>query len=229
MDERGCNTHVYKKNMEAMMFAEDTFRRARKLAYGVEKRSFVGIPNIYDPQMFEDVIGRANAAYIASMVFVFAHEFSHNFLGHTHLPNTYQRSIEDEMAADDSALDYLADGFGDNEWGQTYKAGIALSLCSLLLLSEDSVTGNGIHPHMDVRIERIMVKLNLPEMDILWGLVGSAIRMWLLVYGDLEIAQDMAFAPVPYYKDFYDRYLGLLSDYRQRKYPDMVRPGWDVD
>ena len=33
-------------------------------------------------------------------MFVFAHMFSHTFLGQTHIQNTYKRSIEDEKAAD---------------------------------------------------------------------------------------------------------------------------------
>ena len=229
MNLRGCNTHGYKQNLYAMEFADDSFRRARMLLHEVNRKSFVEIPNIYDPQIFKDEVEKANAVYIASMMFIFAHEFSHNFLGHTHIQNTYKRSIEDEMAADDSALDYLSEGFDDEEWGQTYKVGIAVSFCSLLLLSEDSITGEGIYPHMDVRIERIISKLDLPEMDILWGLVGTAIRLWLLVYGDLDIKEDMAMEPVNYYKDFYTRYLALLADFRQRKYPDMTRPAWDVD
>lgn len=229
MDERGCNSHENKVKRYALDFANDSFRRARTLLYKVNRRAFVEIPNVYDPQIFSNEIGKANAAYIGAMVFMFAHEFSHNFLGHTHVLNTYQRSIEDEMAADDSALDYLSDGFEDEECGDTYKIGIVLSLCSLLLLGEDTITGNGSHPHMDVRIERIMSKLDLPETDIIWGLAGSAIRLWLLVYGDLGIADDMEMPPVPYYKDFYKRYVSLLTEFRQRKYPDMMRPVWDID
>lgn len=229
MNERGCNSHGYKQNIFAMKFADDTFRRARMLQYGVTMSAFTEIPNIYDPQIFKEEISKANSAYIASMTFVFAHEFSHNFLGHTHIQNTYQRSIDDEMAADDSALDYLSDEFDDDEWGDTYKIGVVLSLCSLLLLGEDSITGKGVHPHMDIRIERIMTKLDLPESDIIWGLAGSAIRLWLLVYGDLEISEDMSMEPVPYYKDFYNRYIKLLTVFRQRKYPDLVKPAWDID
>ena len=74
-----------------------------------------------------------------------------------------------------------------------------------------------------------MTKLDLPESDIIWGLAGSAIRLWLLVYGDLEISEDMSMEPVPYYKDFYNRYIKLLTVFRQRKYPDLVKPAWDID
>ena len=65
-------------------------------------------------------------------------------------------------------------------------------------------------------------------MDVLWGLVGNAIRLWLLVYGGYSIAEDMQVRPFCYYKEFYDYYLGKLRETRQRLYPEYVKPVWCI-
>lgn len=69
----------------------------------------------------------------------------------------------------------------NSAWGRTYKAGIATTLAALLLMGEDSISGGGTHPDMDVRIENLVTKLELHEMDLLWGYLGVALRLWLLV------------------------------------------------
>ena len=154
--------------------------------FRVERESFKQIPNICDPQAFKKEIGNANGIYVGGMCFIMAHEFAHNFLGHTHYPDNKELCVDDEMAADDMAIGYLSEEF-DGEWGWTYKIGIADVLCALLLMGQDTISSDGAHPHMDVRIANIMGKLNLPHEDILWGYVGCAIRLWLLVYGEYTI------------------------------------------
>ena len=124
-------------------------------------------------------------------------------------------------------MDYLSDTF-DTEDGYTNKAGVANLMCSILLLGKDSVSGGGSHPHMDVRIDMMMKRMNLHEMDILWGLVGNAIRLWLLVYGGYSIAEDMQVCPFNYYKDFYDYYLGRLRESRQMLCPEYLKPSWYI-
>lgn len=183
MNLTGTNVNGYKTNMESVRFAEDTFARARQLMFRVVPNAYTQIPNICDPQAFKNEIGKANAIYIGGMCFIMAHEFSHNFLGHTHSPENQEVTIEDEMNADESALSFIATEFS-GEFGLTYKVGIANVLCALLLMGQDTISSDGVHPHMDVRIANIMNKLELSHEDMLWGYVGCAIRMWLLVYGD---------------------------------------------
>ena len=190
MNLTGTNVNGYKTNMESVRFAEDTFARARQLMFRVVPNAYTQIPNICDPQAFKNEIGKANAIYIGGMCFIMAHEFSHNFLGHTHYPENQEVTIEDEMNADESALSFIATEFS-GEFGLTYKVGIANVLCALLLMGQDTISSDGVHPHMDVRIANIMNKLELSHEDMLWGYVGCAIRMWLLVYGDYTIVDDM--------------------------------------
>ena len=122
--------------------------------YGHEKFS-IGVLSSY---AFKNEIGYANAIYIGGMCFIMAHEFSHNFLGHTHYPENQEVTIEDEMNADESALSFIATVFS-GEFGLTYKVGIANVLCALLLIGQDTISSDGAHPHMDVRIANIMNKL----------------------------------------------------------------------
>lgn len=227
MNLTGTNVNGYKTNMESVRFAEDTFARARQLMFRVVPNTYTQIPNICDPQAFKNEIGKANAIYIGGMCFIMAHEFSHNFLGHTHYPENQEVTIEDEMNADESALSFIATEFSD-EFGLTYKVGIANVLCALLLMGQDTISSDGVHPHMDVRIANIMNKLELSHEDMLWGYVGCAIRMWLLVYGDYTIVDDMKAGPFDTYGDFYEFYLKLLKEYRERKFPEEQKPGWYI-
>ena len=210
MNLTGTNVNGYKTNMESVRFAEDTFARARQLMFRVVPNAYTQIPNICDPQAFKNEIGKANAIYIGGMCFIMAHEFSHNFLGHTHYPENQEVTIEDEMNADESALSFIATEFS-GEFGLTYKVGIANVLCALLLMGQDTISSDGVHPHMDVRIANIMNKLELSHEDMLWGYVGCAIRMWLLVYGDYTIVDDMKAGPFDTYGDFYEFYLKILK------------------
>lgn len=227
MNLTGTNVNGYKTNMESVRFAEDTFDRARQLMFRVVPNAYTQIPNICDPQAFKNEIGKANAIYIGGMCFIMAHEFSHNFLGHTHYPENQEVTIEDEMNADESALSFIATEFS-GEFGLTYKVGITNVLCALLLMGQDTISSDGVHPHMDVRIANIMNKLELSHEDMLWGYVGCAIRMWLLVYGDYTIVDDMKAGPFDTYGDFYEFYLKLLKEYRERKFPEEQKPGWYI-
>lgn len=221
------NVNGYKTNMESVRFAEDTFFRARQLMFRVIPNAYTQIPNICDPQAFEKEIGYANGIYISGMCFIMAHEFSHNFLGHTHYPVNQDLTVEDEMNADEAALSFISAEFSSKNGG-TYKLGIANVLCALLLMGQDTISRDGAHPHMDVRIANIMNKLELSHEDILWGYVGCAIRMWLMVYGGYTIEEDMKVGPFDTYGDFYDYYLKLLKEYREKNFPEVVKPDWFI-
>ena len=54
-------------------------------------------------------------------------------------------------------------------------------------------------------------------------------QLWLFVYGEYTIEEDNKIKGFDTYGDFYDYYLGLLKAYRQRKFPDVVKPDWYVE
>lgn len=226
MDAVGTNIHGYKPNQSAVDFAEDSFFRARELLYpGWNREMFFQIPNICDPQVFKEEISRANALMIGGVAFLFTHELAHNILGHTHIMAIPDQVVKDEIAADNFAMGYLSDTF-DTDNGYTNKVGIANLLCSLLLMSSNSVSGGSSHPHMDIRIDMMMKRMELPETDILWGYVGCAMRLWLLVYGGYSIEEDMELKGFNFYHDFYDFYLKKLHEARQKLFPEFIKPEW---
>ena len=172
MNAAKTNIHGYKVNMQAVEYANDSFFRARRLLESNWKKEFFFvIPNICDPQEFEDEIGKANAMMISGVAFIFAHELAHNILGHTHAQEIPDQMVKDEIDADNLAMAYLSDTF-DTDEGYTNKAGIANLLCSILLMGKDSVSGGGTHPHMDIRIDSMMKKWNCRKWMFFGGLWG---------------------------------------------------------
>lgn len=227
MNAMGTNVHGYKANKVAVEFAGDSFFRARRLlGLHWRKEIFFEIPNICDPQAYKDEIGRANALMISGVGFIFAHELAHSYLGHTQIVSSADQMVKDEIAADKLAFDWLSKSF-DDEDGYTNKVGIANLLCAILFMGPDSVSGGGgSHPHMDIRIDLLMKRMDVPDIDVLWGYVGCALRLWLMVYGGNTIAEDMAIKPFNYYKDFYEFYLAKLRDTRKQMFPEWVKPIW---
>ena len=228
MDKAGTNIHGYKANKAYVEYANEQFRLARNLLWGYNHDAYFEMPNICDPLEFKEPIEKANGILIGGVAFMFCHELSHNILGHIQKVSTDDESVVEEAAADSYALDLLLDTF-DSDFGFTHKVGAATVLCSILMMGEDSISGGSRHPHTDYRIRMMMKRFCLHEMDGLWGYVGSAIRLWLLVYGGLTIEEDMKVGGFDYYKNFYDHYLTLLTKVREQRYPKMVKPSWYVE
>lgn len=228
MNAAGTNEYGYTANKSHVEYAREQFRIARLLIEGYNHDAFFQYPHILDTLDFKEPKGKANGILVGGVAFMFCHELSHNILGHTKKVSTDEESVEEEAAADNYALELLSETY-DGEFGFTHKVGAATVLCSLLLMGDDSISGGSRHPHMDYRIRMMMKNLDLDEMDGLWGYVGSAIRLWLLVYGGLTVEEDMKVDGFEYYKDFYDRYLGLLTEVRQQRYPRSLKPEWYVE
>lgn len=228
MDKAGTNIHGYKANKSHVKFANEQFRLARFLIWGYNHDPFFELPNICDPLEYKEPIEKANGILVGGVAFIFCHELSHSILGHTHKDSTDEESVAEEAAADNYALDLLEETFA-GEYGFTHMVGAATVLCSILMMGEDSISGGSRHPHTDYRIRMMMQRFKLHEMDCLWGYVGSAIRLWLLVYGGLPIEEDMKTGGFDFYKDFYEHYLNLLTEVRQQRYPKLVKPAWYVE
>ena len=65
-------------------------------------------------------------------------------------------------------------------------------------------------------------------MDPLWGYLGVALRLWLLVFGGLSIEEDMQQSGFGSYKEIYLFYMEKLKTVRQQRYPKIVKPDWDI-
>lgn len=227
MDLVGINKNGYKSNMVDVEYANDCFFRGRQLLHNFNRDAYWVTPNICNPQPFENIINHTNDIYCAAIAFIYAHEFSHNYLGHTQIQQMLSHTVDEEIAADDTAISFIQTEYV-SAWGNTYKAGVATVLAALLLMGEDSISGGGTHPDMDVRIENLVAKLELHEMDPLWGYLGVALRLWLLVFGGLSIKEDMQQPGFGSYKEIYLFYIEKLKTVRQQRYPNIVKPNWDI-
>ncbi len=218
MDAVGINKYGYKPNLIDVEYANDCFFRGRQLLHNFNRDVYWVTPNICNPQQFENIISHTNGVYCAAIAFIYAHEFSHNYLGHTQIQQTFPHTIDDEIAADDTAISFIQLNM-TLHGGNTYKAGVATVLAAILLMSEDSISGDGTHPDMDVRIENLVTKLELHEMDPLWGYLGVTLHLWLLVFGGLSIEEDMQQPGFGSYKEIYLFYMEKLKTVRQQRYP----------
>lgn len=225
MDMAGTNIHHYVANDKDLEFANEMFFNARRLLDHFVRELYWNKPNIAFPEPYTKLIEHANGIYCAAIAFIYAHEFAHNYLGHTHMENSYEYAIHDEIQADLTAMSFIQDEY-ETEFGFTYKVGVATVLSGLLLMGEDSISGNGTHPDMDVRIEKLMNELSLCDMDNLWGYMAVAIRLWLLVYRGITPEEEMKQSGFATYKDMYDFYLSKLKEVRQQRFPIITTPEW---
>lgn len=225
MNMAGTNVHHYVANDNDLEFANEIFFNGRRLLDHFVRDIYWNTPNICAPESYAEVINHANGIYCAAIAFIYAHEFAHNYLGHTHIDNSYMHSVEDEIQADLTAISFIRDEY-ETEFGFTYKVGVATVLSGLLLMEEDSISGNGTHPDMDLRIEKLMNELDLSEMDNLWGYIACAIRLWLFVYKGITPQEEMEQSGFATYKELYDYYLSKLHIIRQQRFPTIVPPEW---
>lgn len=226
----GMRTIEDSPNLGAMRFAENTFFMARRLKdTNFNPQIIKAFPSVDNSTEFSAEIKNANNIYCGALAFMFSHEFAHQYLGHPRVENTYSKSINDEIAADNEAVNYLKAEF-DEEHGKVYQFGIVTLLSALLLTEKSSISGGGTHPDMDVRIRNIISHFELPELDPLWGYLGTAIKLWLLLHGGLTIEEDQRIMHAGFgsYREFLDCYLLALENTRKRLYPKECPRAWEI-
>ena len=83
---------------------------------------------------------------------------------------------------------------------------------------------------MDIRIKNIIKHFDLPDLDPLWGYLGTAIKLWLLHYGGLTFEEDQKIKPGGFgsYREFLDCYLLKLEDTRKRMFPKECSRAWEI-
>ena len=215
---------------EAVRYSENIYFLARRLKDTRPNDNLIrNFPQLNPSECFDDEIGRANAIYCAGIAFISVHEYAHHYLGHTVIQNSYVRSVDDELAADNFALGAISELF-DTEFGITYIIGICTVLSALLLSSADSITGNGTHPDMDVRIRNTVRFFDLPEPHYVWGYMALAIKKWLMTFGGLTIQEDMQIMQNGFesYKGMFNTYLDILESTRKRMFPKELPRDWEM-
>lgn len=165
----------------------DLFNNGFDLLHTYKDWQFFQLPNPEKYNEYEKYyIERTNGMFTAAMTFILLHEFAHQYLGHFDYCTTSDELKKDEYAADDFAIDKISYNFSSDR-GATFKSGIVAGICSLIF-RDKSLSGGDTHPDTDERLKVAMGKLQLKELDNLWGIASLTFRLWAIKYNiELEL------------------------------------------
>ncbi len=171
--------------------AVDVFNNGFDLLTTYKSRQFIQLPN---PEKFNEYdkayVEKTNGVFTAAMTFILLHEFAHQYYGHLDYRPTSEESKKDEFAADEYAICKISYNFS-SERKTTFKFGILAGLCSLIILDK-SLSGGDTHPDTDDRIKVAMERLNLEELDNMWGIASLAFKLWANKYHiDLDLPPNV--------------------------------------
>ena len=173
----GTYTGTFDLNNSFVKKAIDSFNSGMGLLKSFQETVFFNLPN---PEKYTEVdqyyIQRTNSIYTAAMTFILLHEFGHQFHKHLDYDPTSEESKNDEYLVDGFAIDKISYNFSLDK-GTTYKFGIIATLCSFIFLN-NSLKGGDFHPDIDERLSVAMEKLELDELDNMWGVASLAFRLW---------------------------------------------------
>ena len=94
-------------------------------------------------------------------------------------------------------------------------------------MNKDSLDGDISHPDWDDRIKNAIEKLELPEEDNIWGIAGFSMVMWMNNFK--EFGNDKWPEGFNTHKDSFYFYLGQMTQIKQRLFPKLCKPDWDID
>lgn len=157
--------------------ANAVFNNGFALLSTYKDKEFYDLPN---PEKYEEedkfYIEAANGVFTAAMTFVLLHEYAHHFYGHTKFYSTSEESIKEEFLADEFAIDKIAHNFTSDKV-HVYKFGIIAGISSLIIMSK-SLSGGDTHPDNDIRLKVAIEKMNLEDLDLLWGIASLTFTFW---------------------------------------------------
>lgn len=156
-------------------------------------------------------VERANSLFSSAMFFVLCHEIGHSYHNHVgYEPPTAAQSLQEELDADNFAIDQVLT-CTDSKYIPSLKYGSVVGMCALLFLSP-KLSKSGWYPDADDRIKNVVERLNLPELDLSWGMASLAFRLWGNYYG---ISFNTPKVSETYMELFYD----ILFEMNQIKKP----------
>ncbi|WP_158827549.1 phage exclusion protein Lit family protein [Mucilaginibacter lacusdianchii] len=155
--------------------AWEVFKAGISLTTEFKRTIFFALPN---PEMDSNrkYVSLANAIYCAALEFILLHEFGHQFFGHYADDPNPEQSKEHEFLVDDFAIEKMSAHFSKKD-GPTLKAGILFGTLSFFFLDR-RINGGDTHPDLDDRLIEIVDKLELNELDNLWGIASLGINLW---------------------------------------------------
>lgn len=177
------------------------FFYAMSLLSKYKKWSNYNLPN---PEKYSQIrkeqVEKCNGSFVASMTFILLHEFAHQYYGHLdYCPKLDDEAKKLELDADDFAFDCMSKQF-EGPKGRTMKLGIITGLASLILL-DSSLKGGSVHPDPDIRLRRIIEKMELTETDNFWGIASLTFILWGKYYSkEIELPKTLDDSKTLFYK-----------------------------
>lgn len=194
---------------EIIARAKDLFNHSFSLFQSFNSAKFYELPN---PEKFNEkekfYIERTNGIYTASMVFILLHEFGHQYYGHLITYSDDKQSKEDEYLVDDFAYDKMSSHF-EEAVGITYKFGIIMGIGGLFFLS-DNLNGGKRHPDPDIRLKRQIDKMNLDDINNLWGVSSTLLQLWG-IKNNKKLNDKLEFEN---YKEMFQHTLEKMQEYK---------------
>lgn len=160
------------------------------------------LPNPEEYDNSNESIEQANALFEYAVAFILAHEFAH--IKHGHLDMLSLRTKPPkyiEYEADEEASDLLINTISCEK--DKAKMGFGLIVATTSSLFINNMLMSSSHPAPDERLKIIMEKLDLPEIDHLWGLSWLVFEIWKKCY-HIELKSPEV---ISNYKDLFYQYL----------------------
>jgi hypothetical protein len=163
------------------------------------------LPN---PENYDDsnlYIEKANAIFEYAVAFILAHEFAH--LKHGHIGLNKEKGYENE--ADFEASELLLNTISKSE--EKTKIGFGLLVATASTLFIDNTLQSNTHPDKDDRIKNVLQKLELDELDNLWGIACLVFTLWEHTH-NYQLKEPYQIVNYKVLFNFYLEQLELLKD-----------------
>jgi hypothetical protein len=179
-----------------------------KLFTNYTEKEFFRLPNPVKYNQFEKkYIEIANSAFLASITYFLLHEFAHHYFHH--IDCSCGDFKKEEFDCDDFAFDKFETRF-NIEKETTYKVGLVTALASLAFM-DNTFKGGPDHPDPDLRLKRQLLKMNLRDIDNIWGISCLAFELWSLANKtQFEIPKNFK-----NYKELFDLIMDQINNLKQ--------------
>lgn len=160
--------------------AIQVFSVGMSLLTGYDINRMYSLPN---PEKYshdvKERVEQANAVLVYSVLFVLLHEVGHHFYGHTDGKALHTGKKDNELLADEYALNVMMSL--EEEVKSTANVGVVIAMLSLLLI--DGNDGGASHPDPMMRLDRLLQGMKLQESSNVWTYAFVSCFLWCIDFG----------------------------------------------
>lgn len=155
------------------------------------------LPNPEHPNPNDEYMDKANWIMTFAALFIFYHEYAHQYLGHvTENHTSYEERKQDEFTADSFSVSCVLDAIKiyNPELLHTGKIAIIVGICSILFESRE-LEGDDDHPDTDQRIAQIVNKIADNDQSEYWVCAIQMLHLWGLIYHKRVLESPVGITP----------------------------------